>query len=109
MPWWDLLCERIASASLHGNVLAQAYGIPARYIQNLASPLAQNSVFKFDDYFLDTNQLPQNSLKFYDYAQLILSLLNSSFPEPPNFRQKCQELLDVFPLPDRLKLSSLPY
>lgn len=102
-------CDKIASTSLHGIILAQAYGIPAVFLQNLVEPLANHSVFKFNDYFLGTHQKPQTPVQFSDYLTLVNQLLRMNFPQPPKFRQFCQNLLDVFPCHETLKISSLPY
>lgn len=42
-------CEYVASSSLHGLIMADAYGIPARWC--ITSPTAWESEFKFLDYF----------------------------------------------------------
>lgn len=44
-------CEAILSSSLHGVILAHAYGIPARYFQVHGVPLAGSEGLKFADYF----------------------------------------------------------
>lgn len=55
---WDIVLERILdsrfviSSSLHGIILAEAYGIPARYVR-----ITENEpVFKFYDYYLGTGR-----------------------------------------------------
>lgn len=102
-------CDKIASTSLHGIIIAQAYGVPALFLQDLNHAVHRHCTFKFNDFFLGTQQHPQEPLQFADYAELIPQLLQMSFPKPPNFRQFCQNLLDVFPFPELLKLKELPY
>lgn len=102
-------CNLIASCSLHGIILAQAYGIPSLFLQNLSQPIQDNCVFKYHDYFKGTNQEAHEPFKFSRYEELIPQLYKQKFIEAPNFRQLCQNLLDVFPYPDRLQLKNLPY
>lgn len=100
-------CKKIASAALHGIILAQAYGIPALFIQNLLSPVANHCLFKFNDYFLGTDQEPQIPYKFDDYEQAIHELLRMDFPTPPVLKTQCQRLLDAFPYQEHLKLKTV--
>lgn len=77
-----LSCERIISSSLHGLVLADAYGIPSAW---LVSDSPKGFEFKYYDYFLSVNKIqkPQkldfssgritlkglmDSVRFYDAA-----------------------------------------
>lgn len=55
-----LACEHLASSSLHGLILADAYGLPNSWLQ-----LSNNLVggrFKFMDYYATTDQPQQNPL-----------------------------------------------
>lgn len=60
---WDIVLDRILdsrfviSSSLHGIVLAEAYGIPARYLRMTD----KEPLFKFNDYYLGTGR---NSFKY---------------------------------------------
>lgn len=58
-----LACEIILSSSLHGIIVAEAYGIPA-YMLTVEKPL-HGDLFKFEDYFHAT----QRSLSFADFSQ----------------------------------------
>lgn len=102
-------CDCIASTSLHGIILAHAYGVPALFMQDVLRPVDNGSTFKFYDYFKGTNQEAHEPFKFSSYEELIPQLYKQKFIEAPNFRQLCQNLLDVFPYPDRLQLKNLPY
>lgn len=103
-------CDLIASTSLHGIIVAQAYGIPAAMLQYTAQPLQKHSTFKFDDFFLGTGQKPSKPVGFSDVVELVKTLDSdaSLFFTPPSFRDHCERLLEVFPFQERLKLRSLP-
>jgi pyruvyltransferase len=49
-----LECERIVSSSLHGIILADAYGIPSAW---LSSETPKGLEFKFYDYFISVNKI----------------------------------------------------
>ena len=57
-------CNYIFSSSLHGIILANAYGIPARWFQVKNIPLAQGGHVKFNDYFESVNLPIQSPLVF---------------------------------------------
>ena len=57
-------CEIIASSSLHGIVVAEAYGIPAIWIE--PSNKIIGGKHKFQDYFLGTGRKPQETGKILD-------------------------------------------
>lgn len=59
-PWYEVVdeiraCEMIASSSLHGLIVAESYGVPARWI---ATPRIIGGTFKFRDYYLGTGREP---------------------------------------------------
>ncbi|MDD7441216.1 MAG: polysaccharide pyruvyl transferase family protein [Sutterellaceae bacterium] len=53
-------CEKIFSTSLHGLIIAQAYGIPAQWIELNGIPIHRNATHKFNDYFLGVGAKPQS-------------------------------------------------
>jgi len=73
-----LSCDKIASSSLHGLIVADAYGIPSSWIS--FSDKLHGGTFKFFDYFLSVGRTDTEALKinesttikeiessFYDY------------------------------------------
>lgn len=57
-------CDAIASSSLHGMVLADAYGIPSRWIR--FSDRVEGSGFKFEDYLAGVNRRQREPLTVTD-------------------------------------------
>lgn len=61
LPWQEfvdqlLLCERIVSSSLHGIVMAEAYGVPASWTEFSDRVIGKG--FKFQDYLTGTGRAP---------------------------------------------------
>ena len=88
---WDQVIEKILdskfviSSSLHGIVIAEAYGIPARLLR-----VSENEpLFKFQDYYLGTNR------PFFQYATSIEEALKMG-GEPP-FQCNLKQLYEAFP------------
>ncbi|MCX6990704.1 MAG: polysaccharide pyruvyl transferase family protein [Chlamydiae bacterium] len=88
---WDEVIEKILdskfviSSSLHGIIVAEAYGIPARWLRvSKGEPL-----FKFHDYYLGTNRAPST------YATSIEEALSLGGEDP--FECDLQKLYDAFP------------
>ena len=89
-------CEKIFSSSLHGIILAQAYGIPAQWIQIENQPILNDSPHKFLDYFLGAGQIVQAPLKL----NLSLDALQESLRfTPPRIKSTvvADTLLRSFP------------
>jgi pyruvyltransferase len=62
-PWPDVVerirsCRRIISTSLHGIVVAEAYGIPVMWHASYTGKLRSTNL-KFQDYFMGTGRAPQ--------------------------------------------------
>jgi pyruvyltransferase len=88
--WSDVIrkildSEFVISSSLHGVIVAEAYGIPARYLRITD----HEPIFKYQDYYLGT-QRPG-----FNYATSVEEALHMG-GEPP-FRCNLQELYDSFP------------
>lgn len=88
---WDQVVEKILdsrfviSSSLHGIIIAEAYGIPAR----LLKISHEEPMFKYQDYYLGTNR-PR-----FQYATTVDEALEMG-GEPP-FECDLQKLYDAFP------------
>ena len=57
-------CERILSSSLHGLIVAHAYGIPAEWctFAGMEASISQGDHTKFDDYFLSVGLKPRDPI-----------------------------------------------
>lgn len=92
-------CEHILSTSLHGIILGQAYGIPTAFIQNIGQPLQDNSLFKFHDYFLGTEQEAVMPYQFKDYQELLsyLDQIEYHTLSQDKLFALCRKLMAAFP------------
>lgn len=89
-PWRDVIrkilnSKFVISSSLHGMIVAEAYGIPARYLRVTES----EPLFKFMDYYLGTNR-PD-----FKYASSVEEALSMG-GEPP-FSCDLKKLYESFP------------
>ena len=82
-----LEAEFIIASSLHGLILAEAFGIPARYIR-LSS---EENMFKYNDYYQGSGRSGE-----MEYAQSVEEALEMGGMQPLNFNH--QKLLEAFPL-----------
>ena len=76
--------EFVCGSSLHGIVLAEAFGIPARLVRSAAEP-----PFKYDDYYSGTGR------ESYTAANSIEEAVRMGGEAPPIF--DAEELLSAFP------------
>jgi len=85
----DKICESklVISGSLHGIILAEAYGVPAI----LLNDRNEFSNFKYRDYYYSTNR------KQFPIAKSIEEALKMTPPELPKLDKMQQNLLKVFP------------
>lgn len=78
----------VISASLHGIILAEAYGVPAI----LLGETEHEDLFKYDDYYQSTNRHE------YPIAGSIDEALSMEIPPVPNLELLQQKLLENFPI-----------
>lgn len=82
-----LRARRVVSASLHGIVLAEAYGIPAV----LLDAGGTESRFKYDDYYQGTGRVA------YPVAHSVDEALSLEVVAPPPLDEIAHRLVQVFP------------
>lgn len=75
-----LSCEEIESSTLHGIVIAEAYGIPATWA--VYSDKIEGGEFKYQDYFLGTGRGQQKPF--------------TKLPPIPNLKEQQDQLLSIF-------------
>jgi pyruvyltransferase len=72
-----LECELVVSSSLHGLIIAEAFGVPARWLRNSQLPSCQTeSNFKFNDYYASTNR------SLNDWRESIAAAIEAGGKEP---------------------------
>ena len=77
----------IISSTLHGIILAEAYGVPAIMLNKIE----KNDRFKYDDYYHSTGRYN------YPVCSTIEEALQMPVPEVPDLSQLQQNLLESFP------------
>lgn len=77
----------VISSSLHGIILAEAYGIPAILLHN-----NNLSLFKYKDYYSSTGRYT------FPIAQSVEEALSMTPAEIPDFTNMQKNLIDVFPV-----------
>lgn len=78
----------IISSTLHGIILAEAYGVPAIMLNKIE----KNDRFKYDDYYHSTGRYN------YPVCSTIEEALQIHIPEVPDLSQLQQNLIDSFPV-----------
>ncbi|MFC1694673.1 polysaccharide pyruvyl transferase family protein [Pseudomonadota bacterium] len=88
-------CEYIASSSLHGLILAHAYGVPAVWIR-FADFVSGHDGFKFSDYFSTTNLEINQPVILDDWSNVERILKRNCVC--PGYLPSADHLLDAYPL-----------
>ncbi len=76
-PWNEVLdfilgCELVVASSLHGLIVAEAFGVPARWLRSKRLPSSTSEGdFKYSDYYLSTGREP---LPFAESIEQALSI-----------------------------------
>ncbi|MBQ8316307.1 MAG: polysaccharide pyruvyl transferase family protein [Lachnospiraceae bacterium] len=78
----------VISSSLHGIILAEAYGIPAIMLDDIV----RNDRFKYNDYYYSTGRY------VYPIASSVEEALQMQIPEVPDLSQLKKNLFDSFPV-----------
>lgn len=93
-----LECEAVVSTSLHGVILANAYGIPARwaYFSNSPKPISGDGT-KFIDYFRSVRTPEQTALDLAALPVLDEALLKHVDPESADIQFDGDALLQAYP------------
>lgn len=77
----------IISSSLHGCIIAEAYGVPAILLDKLEG----NDRFKYNDYYYSTGR------KEYPVCRSVQEALGMPVPKVPDLSQLQRNLIDSFP------------
>lgn len=80
--------DMVISASLHGIIISEAYGIPSILVTNARS----ETLHKYTDYYESTGRFEYPSARSYDEALLLRP------PPLPNLAEMQAQLLQAFPL-----------
>lgn len=98
MSWQDIIeqinsCEQIASSSLHGMILADAYGIPN--VQIICSNTIEGSNFKYRDYMGGVGREFRQPIDCRNSINMDMIIDELTKYKPINYNP--QRLLDSFP------------
>lgn len=86
----DFICESelVISGSLHGIILAEAYGRPAIFLRDRMDC----SMFKYEDYYYSTGRTS------FPIANSVDEALHMTASAPPNFEQMQKTVIATFPV-----------
>lgn len=91
-------CHSILSSSLHGLIIAQSYGIPARHFFVNDTPIHPSENFKFEDYMLGIGQEIIEPLLLDKEDLLNILAFTGKIPEHvPDLKEQAEALLKAFP------------
>lgn len=90
-------CERVFTSSLHGLIVAQAYGVPAQWLQMAGQPIHEDECHKFYDYLQGANQIEQTPIVMENSLDEIAKLKDMTPPRVMPFIG-VDALLDAFPI-----------
>lgn len=89
-------CEKILSSSLHGIIIANAYGVPARWFMVENFPLEGNPYKKFHDYFMSVDMPIQKPLMLKEHV-VIDENNKFDIDMTVDLKINLNDLKDVFP------------
>lgn len=93
-----LSCEKIISSSLHGIIIAAAYGIPVQYATRSRSMRGiSGDGMKFEDFFLSIGEKVQTAIDLDDYSEITLALAEKVPTDPFDVNVDLDSLVEVFP------------
>ncbi|BBF22556.1 polysaccharide pyruvyl transferase family protein [Sutterella megalosphaeroides] len=88
-------CDKIFTTSLHGLIIAQAYGVPAQWIELRGSPIHDEASHKFLDYFEGVGVPPQSPVNIDAQGEGFSVLLNFDAPRITVSAEVGDHLIDV--------------
>ena len=105
-----LECKHILSSSLHGVIVAHAFGIPALWTK-VSDKLAGDDI-KFEDYFSSVGLNPVIPVEFKQYEfnelnELFKTHQDSTLPSIQNLNKVIKDLTRTFPFQKTKKFKSL--
>lgn len=80
-------CKKVYSSSLHGIILAEAYGVPAVFFRGIPAVID----FKYKDYYASTGRFD------VPMANNLAESFSFEAPELPDLSKLQQGLMDAFP------------
>lgn len=96
-------CEYIISTSLHGIIIANAYGVPARWATiSDAEKHVHGDNTKFKDYFLGVGLPVQEPLDLAGIEHLDHKVVSKGLPKRVTLKFDPKRLIKAFPYQDRL-------
>lgn len=90
-------CKKVFSTSLHGLIIAQAYGIPAQWARVQGTPIHSDESHKFKDYFLGVGQDPQTPYGINLQKDSFNNLIDCPVSKNIIPKSRIEKLLSVFP------------